>query len=361
MNGKQKKMPFGTPVIWTDPKKHEKEKCYGCINFKNGMNRKKALNARYVPGPNASLPQQHSDANQPPKPPSLDRETVMTAQTFGTALTDACDPAFEPDEQPNKANLVTQAEMNYVVAKMGLSQRNSEFLTSFLKRKQLTDVGVKATGYRNRQSEFQHFFVTNNENTYTYCNNIIALVNQIGMEYVAEDWRLFIDSSVTSLKAVLLHKTNKRPSIPVAYSTDLKECYATMQLILENISYKEHLWKICCDLKVVNILQGIKGGWPKHYCFICCWDTRAKVDHYSHTWEKRESGVKDVALGMTAEPLINDVNKILLPPLHIKLGITKKFVETIVRNNEAAFDCLKAIFPKLSDQKIKAGNYNLYN
>jgi len=80
------------------------------------------------------------------------------------------------------------------------------------------------------------------------------------------------------------------------------------------------------------------------------WDTRAKVDHYTHQWKKRTSGVKDPALDMIAEPLINDINNILLPPLHIKLGVTKKFIEKVAKNNEDVFKCLKCIFPKLSDQ-----------
>jgi hypothetical protein len=42
-----------------------------------------------------------------------------------------------------------------------------------------------------------------------------------------EQWRLFIDVSKTSLKAVLLHNGNKLPSIPVAYapSTQKKNVY----------------------------------------------------------------------------------------------------------------------------------------
>lgn len=353
INRKPSRLLYGTPVIWTDPKGHDENTCYGCINFKSGMNRKKMSNVVYIPGPHASLPQEHSEANPPPRPPSPDRATVWTAETFDNVL---ADPPFEPEETINKPELVTQCEMNYVVAKLGVSKRKSEFLSAFLKRKKLTDVDVKTSIHRNRQAQFQKFYSVNDENSYTYCNNIKGLANEMGLEYIAEDWRLFIDSSVTSLKAVLLHKTNLKPSIPLAFSTDLKECYATMEILLRDLKYADHLWKICCDLKVVNILQGIKGGWPKYYCFLCRWDTRAKVDHYSHTWEKRKSGVKDATLDMTAEPLIKNISDILLPPLHIKLGITKKFIETVTKNKDNVFHCLKKIFPRLSDQKIKAGN-----
>lgn len=43
--------------------------------------------------------------------------------------------------------------------------------------------------------------------------------------YNPSEWRLFIDSSKESLKAVLLHNTNVYASIPVAYSVILDEDY----------------------------------------------------------------------------------------------------------------------------------------
>ena len=42
--------------------------------------------------------------------------------------------------------------------------------------------------------------------------------------------RLFIDSSKRSLKAVLLDVGNKRPSIPIAHSTQLKEYYDNIEI-----------------------------------------------------------------------------------------------------------------------------------
>lgn len=178
------------------------------------------------------------------------------------------------------------------------------------------------------------------------------------MEYVARDWRLFIDGSVSSLKAVLLHKTNQKPSIPLALGTNMKESYDTLNNILKKINYNDHKWKICCDLKVVNILRGIitKGGFPKYFCFLCNWDSRSKVDQYHcKDWVRRTPENKP-QLKLVNDPLIKDINDILLPPLHIKLGIVKKFIEVAVKDDDEVFDCLKTIFPKLSNDKIKHGN-----
>ena len=44
-----------------------------------------------------------------------------------------------------------------------------------------------------------------------------------------------------------------------------------------------------------------------------------------------------------------------MPPLHIKLGLTKQFVKALDQNSEV-FESLKGFFPKLSEaKKVKAG------
>ena len=53
-------------------------------------------------------------------------------------------------------------------------------------------------------------------------------------------WRLFIESSVRSLKAVLLHNGNTFASTPIAHLTKLKEEYETLEYVLDKIKYNEH-------------------------------------------------------------------------------------------------------------------------
>ncbi|GBP53551.1 hypothetical protein EVAR_41959_1 [Eumeta japonica] len=67
------------------------------------------------------------------------------------------------------------------------------------------------------------------------------------------EWRLFIDSSKYSLKAVLLHNGNKKPSIPIGHAVNCKESYETMRTLINLIKYKEHKWKVCGDLKVIEL------------------------------------------------------------------------------------------------------------
>jgi hypothetical protein len=49
-----------------------------------------------------------------------------------------------------------------------------------------------------------------------------------------------------------------------------------------------------------------------------------------------------------------DPEKIILPPLHIKLGLMKQFVKAQDRNGNC-FNCLSNKFPALSHAKVKEG------
>ena len=49
--------------------------------------------------------------------------------------------------------------------------------------------------------------------------------NTLGIEHRPDEWRLFIDLSKLSLKAVLLHNGNKLPSVPIARAMHMKESY----------------------------------------------------------------------------------------------------------------------------------------
>ena len=70
-------------------------------------------------------------------------------------------------------------------------------------------------------------------------------------EYNLQEWRLFIDSSVKSLKCVLLHNGNNCASIPIDLSISIKEKYDPIKLILEKLVvglYLEHQREICINL-----------------------------------------------------------------------------------------------------------------
>lgn len=56
---------------------------------------------------------------------------------------------------------------------------------------------------------------------------------------------------------------------------------------------------------------------------------------------------------MENAPLV-DPNDIILPPLHIELGLMKNFVKALDKNG-AGFQYLREKFPRLSEAKVKEG------
>ncbi|GFW74769.1 uncharacterized protein TNCV_963441 [Trichonephila clavipes] len=169
--------------------------------------------------------------------------------------------------------------------------------------------------------------------------------------YEPEEWILFIDSSKRSLKAVLLNNGNRYASVPVGHLVHLKECYENLEFILNKLSYSDHKWTICGDLKVIFMLLGQQSGYTKFPCFFCEWDSRDRKQHYvKQVWPIRKAlipGVENVERQSLVDP-----KKILFPPLHIKLGLMKQFVKALNKEGEC-FKYLSEQFPGLSDAKLK--------
>lgn len=90
---------------------------------------------KYVGAITGTLPVPFPDGVEAPKPPSSDVISRLTAETIFTNPTDVQDDDFVPSIENDEPKPLTQNEMDYPVVKLGLSQRNSEFLKSFLKRR----------------------------------------------------------------------------------------------------------------------------------------------------------------------------------------------------------------------------------
>ncbi len=88
-------------------------------------------------------------------------------------------------------------------------------------------------------------------------------------------------------------------------------------------------------------------------CIFCLWDSRADEHHYStKIWPKRNSFVPGKE-NIQEIPLV-DPKKIILPPLHIKLGLFKQFVKKLDHDGKG-FKYLREKFPNLSEDKVKGG------
>lgn len=89
---------------------------------------------------------------------------------------------------------------------------------------------------------------------------------------------------------------------------------------------------------------------------MCLWDSRARNKHWTQkNWPVRKT-LKVGEKNVINQPLV-DKEKIIFPPLHIKLGIMKQFVRAL----DVEGNCFKYIsekLPRLTHEKIKAGVFN---
>lgn len=351
--GRRESMPYGIPMIWSEPLDHEKNMCYVCKNYVVGMNRRKAMEYIYQSVPSAQTTLPHSPPVPIPRKPSPTEEYIPPS-FFSEPESNFS--LYQPSNitPPCKHIEVTQQRLNIMSRQLKLSQNKTIILAQHLKAVNILSPEVKVFGSRGRQHEFLPFFTRNENNSFTYCNDINGLMSAMNYTYNADQWRLFIDGSKSSLKAVLLYFDNTKNSVPIALAVKTKETYDSMKLILDSVKYHEHCWKICADLKVVALICGLQTGYTKNMCYLCTWDSRYTPQYQKRDWLPRTNrliGQQNVI----HEELV-PMDKVLLPPLHIKLGLMKNFIKALlVRGNRLAFGRLEYIFPRLSEAKIKEG------
>ena len=88
---------------------------------------------------------------------------------------------------------------------MGLPKDGAKHLATALKEKGNSAKGIKSSVYRNKEQNFRKYFHFDQELSLVYCTDVNGLINESkpGV-YKDGEWRLLIDFSKRSLKAVLL-------------------------------------------------------------------------------------------------------------------------------------------------------------
>lgn len=388
--GRRDKIRFKSPMIWMDPGDiHLEEECYYCVNSGVGINASKRRSMHYRPTIFAVLPVEHTHDSPPiayrargdntdeeheqagieqfnvPMDIDADDEPIAgpsfrdSRMTTSSLMTTSYQPSHNVD---GVVELVSLSRLNNMCRRLELSQRKSMMLATMLNENNLLADGVYIKSQKHRQEAYIPFFETQvipaagveAEASLSFCVDIAGLMAQMNIVYVVNDWRLFIDGSKSSLKAVLLHNDNRYMPIPVAYSRTMKETHRSIKIIFKKIKYMDHKWDVSGDLKVVALIEGLQLGRTRNACFICTWICTAKIDHYHAIWEKRgayKKGVMNVVRRRLVPP-----DKVLLPPLHIKLGLITSYIKQLVKNkNEEAIKFLALLFPKLSMAKIQGG------
>lgn len=68
--------------------------------------------------------------------------------------------------------------------------------------------------------------------------------------------------------------------VPIAYFAHLKQIYDNMEMLLTAVEYGSYQWNIC-DLKAIEILMYMQSGLKENVVFLCLWDSRVAMEHYT--------------------------------------------------------------------------------
>lgn len=366
-------LKFAVPTIWRKPR--SEGDCYFCQTNIIGFNAKNKSSIQYPNISSVTRPIISSSSNNNAVSSSVvnddDRMEIDRHEEKQTEKEEEDEENMEYEDSQEEISdeeyigrreskgirLFDQESLSDFIRRLGAPKDMAEYIAAEMKDRGFVKKGTKSSFYRNREKEFRKYYAVTDDDSLVYCKDIQGLMNEMKPNvYIPDQWRLFIDSSVRSLKAVLLHNGNVYASIPIAHSTKLKEEYDTIKFVLDKIKYSEHKWQICGDLKIITMMLGQQSGFTKYSCFLCLWDSRARKKHYTQkNWETRKS--LDVGKYNVVKQQLVDPAKILLPPLHIKLGLMKQFVKALDKNGNC-FQYLMLKFTNKSEAKIKEGIFD---
>ncbi|XP_027233923.2 uncharacterized protein [Penaeus vannamei] len=346
--GKKSCLKFGIPMIWREPTNHATD-CYFCAIDITGVNRKNRSSLKYPDLQSARRPVAHCD--EIPVPVFRELPDISDKDPSGDQE-DEEDEVVLDDSAPHP---FSRNELNDLVRDLSLSKSSAELLASKLKEKNLITDSARIT-YRNRHQEYLCFF--SEEKGLVYCADIAHLLHKLGVpHYEPKDWTLYIDSSKLLLKCFLLHNDNQFASVPLAHATHtLTEKYEAVKYVLEKIRYDQHEWVICVDLKMVNCLLGQESGYTKYPCFLCMWNSRDEFSHFTKkNWPVREE--LEPCRARNVNNTLVDKDRIIFPPLHIKLDLIKQFTKALDKEG-GCFMYLCQAFPGLTMEKLEAGSFD---
>ncbi|XP_061421547.1 uncharacterized protein LOC133350810 [Lethenteron reissneri] len=216
-------MKFAIPSIWQEPTDHSSN-CYFCMV--DPSKRRTGKNAPAITYPNL------------PVPTPLGREQRSLEESSKSESEEAVvdpDGNFRGGAEERNPYYPNKKDLNDLIKDFGLTKSNAELLTSRLKQWNLLDESVQVADQRKRHQPFCSFFTL--QDGLCFCHNVTSLFETIGIACNQNEWRLFIDSSSRSLKAVLLHNGNKSQSLPLTHSVRLKEDYNSIKTLLDALKY----------------------------------------------------------------------------------------------------------------------------
>ena len=191
-------MPFKIPVIQRDAAGHDEH--YFCLTNTFGYNVKNADHIKYPNVASVTKPISYSFDDRPPTHPLFKKEVEENTEVH---FTEDRESEYIPSTSDSLPILFDQNALDDLVRDLGLPKDQSELLGSRLQERNLLCPGTTFSWYRHREESLIKYF--SEGDNYVFCNDVSNFMQKFGVLYDASQWRLFIDSSKTSLKGVYLH------------------------------------------------------------------------------------------------------------------------------------------------------------
>jgi hypothetical protein len=193
--------------------------------LRQGFSKKKKWTLRYPNIPSATWPLPYGEGLPVPEPPEI--VTLNSEKEEDDEICGISEPSTSKYHElahnmmSAEPHRITQNELNDLVRNLELPNGKEELLASRLQQWNSLNDNVKVSAFRSHQKRLAQFF--KKESNLVACNDVDCLMTALNMNHKPEEWRLFIDSLKSSLKAVLLHNGNVLPSIPVGYAVNMKD------------------------------------------------------------------------------------------------------------------------------------------
>ncbi|OAF69578.1 hypothetical protein A3Q56_02700 [Intoshia linei] len=94
-----------------------------------------------------------------------------------------------------------QSDLDSLIVELKLPKNKSKVLIDFFKKRNLTDGQVLSTSHRKRNYKFASYFERNVD--IVHVSNFNGLLNELKINYISNDWYLFMGCSTKSFKAIL--------------------------------------------------------------------------------------------------------------------------------------------------------------
>ncbi|GBN07240.1 hypothetical protein AVEN_62714-1 [Araneus ventricosus] len=145
--------------------------------------------------PSALRPVLHGPGKPVPSPPDTVANIFYSDTEYECEIDDDFDEVY--DSISDETKLFTQSET--LVRDLNLPKDSAEVLGFRLKEKYFLAPGTSFSWFRKRTTVHSVFFQAVE---LVYCTDISALIARFKVHYKPDEWRLFIDSSERSIKAI---------------------------------------------------------------------------------------------------------------------------------------------------------------